>query len=86
MPAGELFRVAIGERLHVHELEQLAHPSLARRLVLLPDAEPEPDVVGDRHVPEQRVVLEHETDAALLHALDRELLVAHRDAPGGWLF
>ena len=86
LPARELFRVAIRERLQVHELEQLAHPRFAHRLVLLPDAEPEPDVVGDRHVPEQGVVLEHEADAALLHALDRELLVAHHDAAGGRLF
>ena len=82
LPAGELVGVAVGERRELHELEQLVDPGLDVGLGRLAHAEPEPDVVGDGHVPEQRVVLEHEADAALLHASVRVLLVLHPDPPG----
>ena len=63
LAAGELRGVAVPEALQAHQGEELGDP---RGLALAPgalDVEPEGDVLGDRHVAEERVVLEHEPDA-----------------------
>ena len=56
----------VGELREVHELEQLVHPVLDLGLGTLADLQAEGDVLGHRHVLEDRVVLEHEADVALL--------------------
>ncbi len=69
------------ERRHLHHVERLAHPSRGLGLVdaLLPQAVG--DVLGHRHVREERVVLEDRVDVALvgsdaLHVLARDPDVA----------
>ncbi len=70
LAARELGRQAFVHALEGDELQQF--PSAGQPIAVLhaPDAERELDVVGDAHVAEQGVVLEHEADAA----------VARRDA------
>src|SRR3954454_9073980 len=80
LPARQLVRKPVGERRQLHQIQQVADPLVARLLRFLSDAQTEGDVVGHRHVPEQRVVLKHEPDLALLHAFDRQLVLAHEDA------
>ena len=68
------------------ELERLADPSRLLGLVDLALAQPVPDVLGDVHVREQRVVLEDGVDVAPVrrHAGDR-LAVQENLALGGLL-
>ena len=68
LPARELRRVAVGQPLEVHELEQLVHACLDLGLGALAHLQPEGDVVADGHVLEGGVVLEDEADAAPLRA------------------
>ena len=62
LPAGELRRVAIEERLDVQELGRGADALVDDGLLLLLHAQPEGDVVVDLHVREDRVALEHHRD------------------------
>ena len=83
LAAGELARVAVGHPVELHQLQQvvdLAVDDVARR----PDAprlhaQAEGDVLEDGHVPEQRVVLEHEADAAFLHPPSGDVLFLEAD-------
>ena len=90
LAAGELVRIAVGEPVELHQLQQLEHlaPDLLGgrplRAPLHPQAEG--DVLEHRHVPEQRVVLEHEADLALAHvAVGRVLAVEQHAAAVGRL-
>ena len=69
LPAGELRRVAVGEPLELHQLQQLVgpRPDLAAREP--PDFQAEGDVLADGHVPEQGIMLEDEAHAPALHGL-----------------
>ena len=71
LAAGELVRVAVGQPVELHQLEQLEHlaPDLlgGRPLRAPLHPQPEGDVLEHGHVPEQRVVLEHEADLPLAH-------------------
>ncbi len=83
-PPESWFGIAVGHAVELHQLQQvvdLAVDDLARRAdAPRLHAQAEGDVLEDGHVPEQRVVLEHEPDAALLHASCRP-----RPPPGtGW--
>ena len=64
-------RIAVGQPVELHQLEQVVHLGLdlrlARALAARLDAQAEGDVLEHRHVAEQRVVLEHEADLALAH-------------------
>ena len=78
----ELLRVAVRERSQLHELEELVRRvCCCAALRLFTDRESERDVLAHGHVTEQRVVLEHHADAALLHAAIRLLLAADPDPP-----
>ena len=72
LAARELVGIAGGEAAELHEVEQLAHPvaDLAFRRPRRPRPHPQPegDVLEDRHVAEQRVVLEDEADVPALRA------------------
>ena len=68
LAARELMRVAVGDPVELHELEQLgdlgANGALARPRRLGPHPQAEGHVFEDRHVAEQRVVLKDEAHAA----------------------
>ena len=72
LPAGELRGVAVGEKVELHEFEQLMHASLdlglRRTFAPRQHAQPEGDIFEHRHVAKQRVVLKDETDLALADA------------------
>src|SRR5437773_710666 len=75
----------VGERAQAHEVEDLAH---ARRLLRAREpthAQREGDVARDRHVGEQRVVLEHDADVALPRLAPRQVLAAELDDAAGRL-
>ena len=85
LAAGELRGVAVRDPVELHELEQLLHArldlALGRPQPPRPHAEPEGDVLEHRHVAEERVVLEHEADAAVADVLRRGILVVEQDGP-----
>jgi hypothetical protein len=66
VPAGELGRQPVGELGQVDQRQQLVDLGGYLPLGTLLDLETEADVVGHAHVPERRVVLEHEPDVPLL--------------------
>jgi hypothetical protein len=84
LAAGELIRHASREPIELDESQKLEHAALdlglrgplAARL----HADPERDVLEHVHVAEQRVVLEHEPDAALARGPVRDVLVAEPHA------
>ena len=65
LAAGELARQALVHAFERHELEQFLAPGAPVGGLHAPHAQREFDVVGHGHVAEQRVVLEHEADAAI---------------------
>ena len=64
-------RVALGQPVELHQLEQVHHLffdlRFARALAAGLDAQAKGDVLEHRHVAEQRVVLEHKAHVALAH-------------------
>ena len=82
LAARQLVRVAAALVGQVDHLEQLADalPDLVLRA--LPDLQPEADVVGDGHVREQRVGLEHHADVALVRRPVGDVLAVDRDRAG----
>jgi len=87
LSAGQLGRKPVFEPRQLHELQQLQHAiadGLPRRAAAAgPDAEPEGDVVEDRHVTEQGIVLENESDVAFPHGLGGRVLLAKEDGSCG---
>ena len=83
LAAGELRRIALLQAGELHEVEEFrgaaADLGLGGPRRAGPDLQAEADILDDRHVLEQRVVLEHEADIALLHGLLRGVLVAEED-------
>ena len=77
LPARQLLRVAVCQLGNAHHLEQglYAGTDFARRWPVMSRAhlQPKRHVAGNGHVAKQRVVLEHESDAALArrHAMHR---------------
>ena len=65
LPSRELARQPLVVALQRHELQQLGAPAAPVGAPHAARAQRELDVVGHRHVAEQRVVLEHEADLAL---------------------
>ena len=86
LAAGELVRLALRHVGQAHDLEQLHHAGLddvVRRLLV---AQAERHVLEHVHVGEQRVVLEHGVDVALVGRGARDVLAVQQDPPGGGLF
>ena len=78
LAARQLRGVAVGQPVELDELQELRH---ARADLVLgeaprarPHAQAEGDVLEHRHVAEERVVLEHEADAALSHVAHGRVL------------
>src|SRR5690606_18315907 len=80
LSARQLARSPVTEPAESHDVQQLlaASPPLLRRN--LPDAQRELDVLRDGHVPEQRVVLEDEADAAFARRDIRHVAAVEQDA------
>src|SRR5581483_6715920 len=86
LPAGELVRIALLQSRQLHELEQFLHATLdlgcGGTMPFVAHAQAERDVLADRHVLEQRVMLEHEADAPSLHRQPRRVFFAELDLTG----
>ncbi len=83
LAAGQLRRIAVAESVELHQAEQLLDlgrdGGLGRAAVAVAHAQAEGDVLGDRHMAEQGVLLEHETDAALLGRLGQPAFAVDLD-------
>ena len=83
LSAGQLFGVAAAELGQLHQLQQFVDAARDRRLIGPPPPRPaaqaERDVLGHRHVLEQRVMLEHETDVAFAQAEPGRVVFAEQD-------
>ena len=75
----QLRRQPIIHAVQRHELQQFLAPRAALRSLHLAHAQRELDVVADRHVAEQRVVLEDEPDFAIARRHVRDVLAVQRD-------
>ena len=62
LAAGELSRLAGPEAGQTDHIQRLAHPLAPLRLGHVPDPQAVFDVLRDRHVREERIVLEHRVD------------------------
>ena len=86
LAARKLGRIALAEARELHQLQQVGDAALDLGLGRPRGARPDLEAVGDvlRHVEmaEQRVVLEHEADAAVAHRQRRGVLVVEQDAAG----
>jgi hypothetical protein len=83
LAAGQLTRIALGQRLEVHQRERLVDARLALAALDLAHLEAEADVLGHRHVRKQRVALEHDAQAAPARLLLRDVLAVEADRSGG---
>ena len=89
LAAGELARLAVQQRLELDRRRRAAHPRVDLVLRRLAPPQREREVVVDRHLRVQRVVLEDHRDVALArgdavdHALaDADLALGDRLEPG----
>src|SRR5690606_38943992 len=86
LPARELVGIALFKTRQLHQIQQfhgaLANFARCRTAGSWSHLESEGAVIQDSHVPEERIVLEHEADIALLNALLRRILVAEIDLAG----
>ena len=85
MAAGKLVGAPLVQSFEPNQAKQLADP-LANLGAIKPpvpwhDIEPESDVLGDGHVREQRVMLEHETDTPLARRHLAHVVAVKQDAP-----
>ena len=86
LAAGELRRVAPFQLFQLHQRQQLAHPRRDLGVLPAPDAQAEGDVLEDRHVTEQGVMLEHEADVAVAGRLRGHLVVVGQDGAAVGVF
>ena len=83
LTTGELGRIASSHVTELHQIQQLLDPGsdagFIRPIGTRLDPQAEGHVLEHRHVPEQGIVLEHETDVALAHVEIRGILAADDD-------
>jgi hypothetical protein len=79
LAARELRRLALAEALERDQLQQFVAPPAALGGAHAAHPQRELDVVGHGHVAEQRVVLEHEADAALARRYMGDVATAEQD-------
>ena len=66
LAARQLCRLAVGKGAHLHHVQRPAHLLVDLALRHLSNLQREGQVFGHRHMREQRIVLEHHADAALV--------------------
>ena len=79
LTAGELFGLAAGEVLHLHEFEDFTHPFRDLGLGHLRLFEAIGDVVGDIHVREEQIGLEHRVHRPFVGRQTHEVLAVQID-------
>ena len=86
LTARQLARVAVGEPVELHQIQQFLDARADTRLVLAHrarlHAQAESDVFKHRHMAEQRIVLEHESDMALAGSAGERILAVERNLAG----
>ncbi len=82
LAAGELRGPAAAVAGQAHHGERLVDPLAPPRPRHPLDAQPVLDVLGHGHVGEQRVILEHGVDVAVVRRAEGHVLAAQLDAPG----
>ena len=82
LAARELHRLAVAEALEAHHLQHVGDLRRALAAVHALHLQPVADVLGDRHVREERVVLEDRVDVARVRRLVGDVGAAERDSPG----
>jgi hypothetical protein len=86
LPAGKLARVAVRHRGEADQVQRTAHALIPRRAGHAAHLQPEGDVLGHRHVREQRVALEHDAHAALVGGNAGQVsAIQQHAAAGGFL-
>ncbi len=83
LPAGELVRLALGQRAKLHQFEHLADAAGDRSLGQAFLLQPEGDVLLHTHMRKQRVRLEHHVDRALVRRQCVDRLTIQDNAPLG---
>ena len=90
LAAGKLRRKARLQSFQLHQRQQFADPFADARIgpafLAAANTQAEGDVLAHVHMPEQGVVLEHETHAPGLHAQLRSILAAQQHAAAIGLF
>ena len=86
LAAGQLAGIAVGQPVELHQIQQLLDARTNRGLVLADGARLHAQAKGNvfehRHVAEQRVVLEHESDMTLAGAMSQRILTVDPHFPG----
>ena len=85
LAARDLGRLARLEARQLDEREHVGHPALDLGVLDVLAAKAEGDVLEDRQVREERVVLEDRVDVALVRRQPRHVLALELDQPGGRL-
>src|SRR6266850_1055765 len=85
LAAGELARMPVGEPAQPDQVEDFAHALSSLRLRKRAHAQRKGDVALDRHVWEQRVVLEDDADVALVRLAARQIFAVELDDAAGGL-
>jgi hypothetical protein len=86
LAAGQLARVAVGEPKQAHQLEHALGACLDVGSRKAPHLERKHHVLRRRHVREQRVVLEHHTDIALVGPAQGKVTAVELDRAAGRIF
>src|SRR5205807_3536397 len=85
LAAGQLARKLVGEPTQTDKVENFAYALSLLRARKRAHAQRKGDVALDRHVWEQRVALEDDTDVALIRLAARQVLAAELDDAAGGL-
>src|SRR4030095_3866903 len=85
LAAGQLARMLVGEGRQPDQVEDLAHSLGLPRARKAAHAQRKGEAALDRHVGEQRVVLEDDADVALVRLAARQVLAAELDDAAGGL-
>ena len=81
LPAADLDRIALSDRGQPDEVEQFFYTSVDISACVAPFLEAETDILADRHVRKQGIVLKDHSDAALLRRESRYIVRVNVQAP-----